>query len=246
MAGKGYSAQTLPLIFDFVNLANPGSEKVSRDETGQETIQYLKNVRKIAYRISGTHPSSLGLHPAVYFYSSTGRYQPTSFLAAVGFLQDLEKKDSFKLFTEHRRTFEDFLLDHKDFANQMVRKLGSGLRGFNRLKDLYHLILERLLTTEKELEILAALEKDSNFSFLKVEGAEPDPGETGKDFNRATKSAAFLRDALENPLRCRICRGLIHVNSISVDHGERKQDGGIGALDNAQLTHPYCNTTFKN
>ncbi len=35
-------------------------------------------------------------------------------------------------------------------------------------------------------------------------------------------------------------------NSISIDHKIRKEDGGLGNLDNAQLTHLYCNTTFKN
>jgi len=27
---------------------------------------------------------------------------------------------------------------------------------------------------------------------------------------------------------------------------KRKADGGLGSLENAQLTHPYCNTTIKN
>ncbi|WP_372726522.1 HNH endonuclease [Nostoc sp. C057] len=32
----------------------------------------------------------------------------------------------------------------------------------------------------------------------------------------------------------------------SIDHIKRKADGGLGTLENAQLTHPYCNTTYKN
>ncbi|MFZ2197889.1 MAG: HNH endonuclease signature motif containing protein, partial [Thermodesulfovibrionales bacterium] len=64
-------------------------------------------------------------------------------------------------------------------------------------------------------------------------------------FNVETKSAAFLRDALKEPLRCGICGGLIHFNSISFDHIRRKEDGGLGTVDNAQLSHPFCNTTLK-
>ncbi|MBH8564682.1 HNH endonuclease [Nostoc sp. CENA67] len=44
----------------------------------------------------------------------------------------------------------------------------------------------------------------------------------------------------------KICGASLHINSISVDHIKRKVDGGLGTLDNAQLTHPFCNTTVKN
>ena len=33
--------------------------------------------------------------------------------------------------------------------------------------------------------------------------------------------------------------------TISMDHAQRKQDGGTGSPDNAQLTHPYCNSGYK-
>lgn len=46
--------------------------------------------------------------------------------------------------------------------------------------------------------------------------------------------------------RCCICSAAIHFNSISIDHIVRKQDGGLGTVDNAQLSHPFCNTGVKN
>ena len=51
---------------------------------------------------------------------------------------------------------------------------------------------------------------------------------------------------MKNGLKCKICNGFIHKNSITIDHIERKEDGGKGNSDNGQLSHPYCNTTFKN
>lgn len=87
------------------------------DIDGNETIQFLKNTRRIIYRISGTHPSSLGLHPVVYFYSANGRYQPTSFLAVIGLIKEFEKRDNFRTFTKYREGFENFILSHKEFAN---------------------------------------------------------------------------------------------------------------------------------
>ena len=70
-------------------------------------------MRATMQRISGTHSSSLGLHPAIYFYSTMGRHQPTAFLAVVGFIMELEQREQLRVFTEHRERFEDFLLAHQ-------------------------------------------------------------------------------------------------------------------------------------
>ena len=63
---------SLPLIFDFINFVNkvPSdfNKKLSDDTNGSQTIQYLREVRKIAWRINSVHPSSLGLDSIVYFY----------------------------------------------------------------------------------------------------------------------------------------------------------------------------------
>lgn len=68
-----------------------------------------------------------------------------------------------------------------------------------------------------------------------------------KEFSQEKKSAAFIKDALSSGVqKCKICGGYLHRNSISIDHIIRKEDGGLGSLENAQLTHPYCNTTVKN
>ena len=67
-----------------------------------------------------------------------------------------------------------------------------------------------------------------------------------KDFNTNNKSEIYIKDTLPNAPRCKICNGFIHKNSISIDHKQRKQDGGLANIDNGQLTHPYCNTGYKN
>jgi hypothetical protein len=246
VAGRGYSSQTLPLVFEFVNQANgvTASSKLSADATGDQTIQFLNNCKTLANRMSGTHPSSLGLHPAVYFYSQSGRYQPTAFLAVVAFLQELEANKRFRAFTSVRRKFEEFLLEHRVLVNQVTNKFGSGLKGFSRLKQLFIYLLEELEASKSSDEILDAMEKHKDFSFLQPR--EVVENEAGKNFAPDAKSAIYLRNALEASLRCQICYGLIHRNSISIDHVVRKADGGTGDPDNGQLTHPYCNTTIKN
>jgi hypothetical protein len=68
-----------------------------------------------------------------------------------------------------------------------------------------------------------------------------------KGFTTDVKSAAFLKDALgDNAVRCKICDCHIHPNAMTIDHTEDKKYGGTGSLDNAQLAHPYCNSTYKD
>lgn len=246
VAGRGYSSQTLPLVFDLVNIINDHSTiKTVDDPDGQSTISYLKNCQRILDRVTGTHPSSLGLHPVVYFYSSTGRYQPTAFFAVLELVKDMEKAGNFKAFISIRRKLEEFLLKYKMLPLQVGYKYGSGTKGYQPLKDLFAFIISSLQSGRTENEILESMSKEPRFSYLQPH-ERIEVSSTGVDFNTETKSAAFLRDALEEPLRCKICGGLIHYNSISLDHIQRKQDGGLGTVHNAQLSHPFCNTGVKH
>jgi hypothetical protein len=258
VAGRGYSGRTLPLIFDLVSLSNNlrivDSTKMKRNETvlppdgdGTETIKFLKNTRQLVRRITGTHPSSLGLHPAVYFFSADGRHQPTATLGAVSFVKELEAQSRLNDFIRVRRDFEDFFVANKNFINQVQRKFGSGAKSFDWIKSLYRTVLDALWEHVPSNDILALLRKDPRFSFLSQERAEIEEQgkQPGRQFDRATKSAAFLREALANPVRCAICTAMVHMNSIHVDHIERRREGGSGNLDNAQLSHPYCNSTYK-
>lgn len=247
IAGPGYSPQTLTLILDLINLANDikSEEDLNIDPTGDETINFLINTRKILQRISGNHPSSLGLHPAVYFYSPQGRYQSTSLLAVVQLIKDFQKKNYFDSFTMNRRIIEDFILKYRDFVQQLNNRSRTGMKGYKPLKELYQFIIDNIEVGKNEVDLIRALNTDPRFSFLKTDNIHTFETEK-KEFSRETKSEAFLREALKNPIRCSICGGLVHVNSISIDHINRIEDGGLGVIDNAQITHPYCNTTYKN
>ncbi len=140
IAGHGYSVQTLQLVYDFINLVNENKE-IAEDDSGDGTITLLKAARRVVYRISGNHPSSLGLHPAVYFYGANGRYQPTAFLSIVSLILEWEKREGyFDIFTRHRQQFETYLLGHKSLANQVATVIGSGIRGMGRLRDIFQII----------------------------------------------------------------------------------------------------------
>jgi len=250
VAGKAYSAQALPLIFDLVNLANDAVvgrvvKELEGDHDGTMTLQFLKTVKKMAFRISGNHPSSLGLHPLVYFYGPSGRFQPTSFFGIVALIKKLDKKDSFSSFSSVRRRFEDFLLGHKHFPNQITQKSGSGLKGYSRVLYMYELLMQSLLEDKTDEEVEQIFQSDSQLSFLRLEETSAS-SQFHKDFSTDTKSAVYLAEAKTSMLPCKICHGYMHKNSISVDHIQDKKLGGVGEPTNAQLSHPYCNSTYKD
>ncbi|MFA5261205.1 MAG: DUF262 domain-containing protein, partial [Candidatus Omnitrophota bacterium] len=144
LAGKGYSANTLSLVYDLVCISNnkKAKDEIPDDVDGNLTMQYLRNTGKLVRRIASVHPSSLGLHPAVYFYSSKGRYQPTAFLAIIELMKEFEQNSSFLAFTKIRADFEDFLIKHKSFINQVTLKHGSSMKGYMPLKNILVFIVD--------------------------------------------------------------------------------------------------------
>jgi hypothetical protein len=253
LAGKAYSSNSLPLIFDLVNIANAEEliHSPNDDLKGEETLMYLKRTKRILNRISSKETFSLGLHPAIYFYSITGRYQVTPFLTFVELIKEYDKDTTgnlFQEFTSIRKEFEEFLLKYKNIINQMTTNAGSGLKGYRKMGKMFAVIIDKLKNNEledKEAEILNHFNTTKEFDFLKPQATEMEETKR-KDFSTGVKSATFLKEALSHSVKCGICGGYIHLKSTSVDHVTRKREGGLGNIDNAQITHPYCNTTFKN
>lgn len=261
IAGRGYSADSIKMIFDLVNVVNKITPDMWRDQPrkakksakkapalvddsdGSVTLEFLKAIQRAVSLIAGTESRSLGLHPAVYFYGATGRFQPTAFLATVVFATELERQGRVFEFTGAREKFEEFLLRYRHFSNQIAGDYGSGTRGLNATLDMYHIVLSEIGKGTEDAGILQKLQEHPGLRFLRE--ITDEDRRYGRNFSTETKTAAFLREAMQNELRCAICRARLHFKSISVDHIVRKQDSGTGSPNNAQLTHPYCNSGYK-
>jgi Protein of unknown function DUF262/HNH endonuclease len=248
IAGKNYSSQSLGLILDFVNIVNNVKDEQQDDPDGDLTIQFLVNCRKIARRINSSHASSLGLHPAIYFYSREGKHKPASVYSFTALIIEFESKNLFSDFTKVRSEFEILLLETDYLVPHIVRKYRNArVSSYKYLKDFHFKIIQKLLQGKQRNLALEEVMSEPLFSYLHTQFVpENNDDVSEKAFSKETKSAAFIREALCGIPKCKICGGHLHVNSISIDHIQRKADGGMGCLDNAQLTHPYCNTTFKN
>ena len=259
VAGRGYSAETMKLILDFVEFTNPVPADATpkrrgvktdilaptrqEDTDGSKTEGFLENVRRASSRIAGLKPQSLGLHPAVYFYSATGNYQPTAFLAAIRLVQELEATTELNVFTQHRHDFEELLVKHKYLINQIVRRFGAGQRSLTGVSRLFRHIFDGVHQGRDESAIIPQLIEEKTMAFLKPI-VDFDKG-TKQDFTTERKSAVFLSEALRTAVRCGICKARLHRNSISLDHITDRKYGGVGSEENGALVHPYCNSTYK-
>lgn len=244
VGGRGYNS--LPFVFDFVSLVNGIGSKdpLHLDETGEQTLQFLHTTVKRVQQITTTDPGSLGLHPLVYFYTRGGAFQPIAFLAMSQVLKRLNEANDLDRFTDVRRAFEDFLMKHKEAITLIVKRQGAGSRSRPAVEDFLSLILEGLWDGKADDQIIESMSADHRFSFF----ATPAPirGDSGKRaFSSSVKSAAFVTELLASGVRCAICGGLLHRNSMHTDHKVRRADGGGAHSANAQVTHPYCNSTYK-
>jgi hypothetical protein len=253
VAGHGYGTPSLPLLFDFVNIGNDelvvDASKAKKTQKlvlphdapdEQKTVTSIKNSWNLAKRITGKKPDSLGLHPAIYFYSSNGRHQPTAVLAIAALIRDLEKSDGIIEFTRHRARFENFLLNHKSFINQLTVKTGSMSKGFKTVKDYFKAVLQSVIEGKSDVDIEGFLKGHARFQFLVID--KPIKSEQVKDFTPKAKNVKFLSDALEKAFHCSICHSRLDKKSMNMDHTNDQKHGGLGNLDNSAWSHYYCNS----
>lgn len=248
IAGKPYSTNTLSLIMDFVNIANNVNKILDDDISGKQTISFLKKCKRIAQRINSIEPFSLGLHPAVYFYAQNGRHKVASLYAITALIIEFENSHNgslFKEFTQVRENFEYLLIKYDYLVQQIIRKYRGVLAAYIHIKNYYLLIIKELYNNTPKEEVINKIISEYSFNYLAIL-SNTSKDNNSQNFSKETKSSIFIKEALINAPKCRICGGYLHTNSISIDHIVRKADGGLGNIENGQLAHPYCNTTYKN
>jgi HNH endonuclease len=147
----------------------------------------------------------------------------------------------FKRFSACRGRAEDILIKHKTIITLLISALGSAkrLEGSRQVLDI---IIDEAMAGNEDVDIDNIAEKIGLQTRLYSIRTKQ-----GTNFSDDVKTSVFLKNALSSALKCPICAGYLDPSkSASYDHIERKQDGGLGAEDNCQLTHPYCNTSVKN
>lgn len=247
IGGPLLSDQGQQLILETINIANglKWNEEIGNDEKGDETIKYLKKCRKIVRRVNSLHTSSLGLHPIVYFYNMRGMHKVASYYAILGFIKYLDENNRFNEFIKIRKSFEEIMIHYEYLVQTIVRRYRQSSKGHKFITSYYIKIMDFLLEEYNVEDTIKALITLKEFQYLSKEVMTLDEI-TSDRFSDGRKSSVFILEALKTAPRCAICGGYLHINSITIDHKQRKQDGGTGDVANGQLAHPYCNSTYKN
>lgn len=221
-----------------------GVTDLDDDPDGQATVDVLDKTLALIRRITGNDGGSLGLHPAVYFYGPTGRHSGAMFMGTVTLIAEKlanNDKGFFKKFSSIRSKLETILVDHKDLIATILQKNVSGRR-----VDRYAKLLDQTIGALSAGNEVA----DSDLvKFAGLDGKILSGGTLGapKKFSDDAKSQVFIQTALATSVKCPICAGYLDtVKSVSYDHVQRAQDGGVATAKNLQLTHPYCNQSVKN
>ncbi len=241
--GPVYATPTLRMVYDFVALC-VGVVSQENDALGTRTIEYLERCRRVMWLLLSNHASSLGLHPAIYFYSWTGNQQPILFLAVVSLMLEMERSNRLIEFTERRRVFEEFLFSNRTLLNQIVRKFGTKDSGFNHLEGFYKDVLS-LIGSGCEPKIIATeLAKNASYSYLQ-------PGELAYEgvaptrMSKPVRAGLVMNKLLEVAPRCSECGGFLPSQAISVDHTIPSNEGGMTTKENTTLMHRFCNHGVK-
>ena len=106
LGGTTSPVDALKMLLDMFTIIEGYSEPKSaisslqNDETGEETIAVLQSAIKVASRVTGNEAASLGLHPAVYFYTEKGKHSRFLFLGVLKIFADIVRnnnKDWFRV-----------------------------------------------------------------------------------------------------------------------------------------------------
>ena len=173
--GPVYSATSLRMVYDFIGLS-VGAVSSEDDETGQRTVDYLTRCRRVMRILLSNHASSVGLHPAVYFYSWTGKQQPILFLVIADLIVDLERKKRLPSFIAVRSKFEAFLTADRSLLNQVIRKFGTKDSGVKHLRAFFDFILTKLDEGLLSAQLVDALVHESAYSYLQPAESPYDGG----------------------------------------------------------------------
>lgn len=252
LAGSKSPVDALAVLIDFLTVADPkgnldkladDTSITSVDETGEKTIEALKNGLKIANRITGNSSESLGLHPAVYFSNDKGKHSRFLYLGMTALISErLRDNDGgwFKKFTKGRAGTEKFLIANKSVIGIVLQNLGKKTR-IPRMREMFRYLVD-------ECSEGRTPDAQAVFSHIGLSGKIYDLTSTPRTvaFSDDTKSQIYYRKAIEAAQTCPICNGLLDTaKSVSYDHITPVRDGGIGTAENGQMVHPYCNSAMK-
>ena len=249
VGGSQASTFTLDIVTQTVKICNGIAKNEDAKGVSEENvIECIRNTLYILQYINSKEKFSLGLHPFVYFYSDIGKHKIGSYYGVLQFVKYLIEHKKLNDFIDIREKFEQVIYQYNFLVQQIIRKYRQSKRAYSAVKDYYIVVMQLLKDNpESSIElIIEKIKKNRDFKFLQTEIVDNEEVEVKSNFSRGRKQQIKIRTFVAALPKCPICGGYLDNKSISVDHIVRKEDGGDNSSCNGQVTHLYCNTSYKN
>ncbi len=244
VCGSPYESNILVTLQGFVRVCTSQIQSLDVDDPdGSMTVRCLEEANRVAKLLCSRHVSSVGLHPAIYFYSWTGQHQPILLNTIASIICEMERDDLLDQFTKNRFVFEQFLVNNRALVNQVVRKFGSKDPEHGKLRGFYTGALEAIQEGAEGSGIADALRANPVYSFLQPEEtpyASASPKLSGK-----VKVGVAINEDLRRAIMCPECNCAVPIQAYSSDHKLRVADGGESTAKNMGIMHGYCNSGVK-
>lgn len=249
IAGAQISTFTLDVVTQTVKICNGiinlDDAKMASEK---EVLKCIENTLRIIQYVNSKEKFSLGLHPFIYFYSDIGKHKIGSYYGILLFVKDLIEYKKLNEFINIREKFEQIIYQYNFLVQQIIRKYRQSKKAYLYVRDYFRAIMEISnahpeYTTEQVVE---DLKKIDNFKFLQTEIVDNEEVAVKSNFSRGRKQQIKIKTFVSTLPKCPICGGYLDNKSLSIDHIIRKADGGDNSTENGQVTHLYCNTTYKN
>ena len=244
VCGSPYESNILVTLHGFVSVCTSQLDSLEVDDTdGSMTVRCLEESKRVATLLCSRDASSVGLHPAIYFYSWTGQHQPILLNTITSIVCEIERGGRLEKFSKHRQVFEQFLMQNRALVNQVVRKFGSKDPEHGKLRGFYVGALDAIYAGAKGSQIAEVIRNNPVYSFLQPEEtpyASASPRLSGK-----VKVGVAINEDLIRATPCAECQCAIPIQANSSDHKTRVADGGESSARNTGILHGYCNSAVK-
>lgn len=212
---------------------------ISSEDRNLQVSQILRKLYRVLSFINSDEQYSLGLNQLVYFYGTTLKHKVNSLFGIVSlFIEIHDNSIALNKFINCRESFESFIVNNEFIVQTISRRRRQAKNAYLDIKEYYKLLIDLCSQSLAEDEIFTKLQDVELFSYLAKENAKPTL--------RKNKNLVKYKTKIESIPKCKICKGYIDERHISIDHIDRKADGGSDDLNNLQISHLYCNTTYKN
>ena len=245
IAGMLSSNHTLDIIAQTVIICNKGDKKILEAEiTAKNLITILENSKKVLSYISSNEQYSLGLHPYVYFYNDIGGHKIGNYYGILQLITEIkDNPNELYKFTKNRSRLENIIIKYGFVFQQLQRKWRQSKKAYKELSRFYKDLINEIDQNANDTVVINEI--SSKYNFLDFRIIDNEVISKNANFSQGKKKQIKIQSVASSLIKCPICNGYLSPSFSSIDHIKRKQDGGSNAIENGQMTHLYCNTTYK-